>query len=361
MIAKVKGPHNHPRPGPAPRLLAPFAALAEPVYRYVLGRRNQRFDRGRGVIEFDRPVISVGNLSVGGTGKTPTTRLLIRLLREQGHWPCVAMRGYRQHSGLSDEAAEYRSVFPDLPMVVQPNRADGLLELFASENGSRVDCVLLDDGFQHRKIARQLDIVLIDATRDPSSDCLLPRGWLREPLESLARAHLVVLSHAESVPPAELQALSERVSRHTRPGAPVLNASHVWEDFMVHDAVARGVESLSWLAGKRCFVCCAIGNPDAFVAQVRRHATVEGVLALPDHDAYREAVVRRLTDQVRASGADTLVVTRKDWAKLSGRDFPFPVAVPRLEVRLDTGVLRELVAGVWRSASWPHDQEPEGA
>src|SRR5881394_190373 len=149
-----------------PALRGPLGPVAAAVYGAAISLRNRRFDRGKGVVTFDRPVVSVGNLSVGGTGKTPMVLHLARVLTEAGHRPCVAMRGYGAADGQkADEAREYHRAIRNLPVVAQPDRTLGLIELFGTEHGSEVDCVILDDGFQHRQIARQYDIVLIDATR----------------------------------------------------------------------------------------------------------------------------------------------------------------------------------------------------
>ena len=177
----------------------PGRALAL-AYGCIIDRRNARYDARQGVVTLDRPVVSVGNLSVGGTGKTPMVAALARALLDGGRNPCIAMRGYasnRRSDGLSDEAAEYQRELPGVPIVARADRLLGLIHLFAAEEGERVDTVLLDDGFQHRRIARQVDIVLLDASRNPFTDRLLPAGWLREPVGSLARATHVVITHAE--------------------------------------------------------------------------------------------------------------------------------------------------------------------
>lgn len=314
-------------------ILEPFARF----YGSQIAKRNARFDRGQGVVTLDRPVISVGNLSVGGTGKTPMVRRIIALLRDEGHDPCIAMRGYgssRRADGRSDEADEYASVFDDLPVVAQPNRTEGLIELFGSDRGRAVDAVVLDDGFQHRRIARQLDIVLLDATRSPLDDALLPLGRLREPVESLARAHAVVVTHAERADPVAVSDV-RRAAERVNPAMLVAIAEHAWGGL----DVAGGIEPVNWLAGKTVLPVCAIGNPRAFVASVESEAgrLLEPVV-LRDHDPYAAGTVRRI---IRAAGdADAIVTTAKDWAKLrdvATESWPCPVAVPRLEMRLVTG------------------------
>lgn len=297
-------------------------------YGAEIARRNRRFDAGRRVITMDRPVLSVGNLSVGGTGKTPTVEWIVERLVSAGRRPCIAMRGYRAHGGRSDEAEAYRRALPGVPVVAQPNRVDGLIRLFATRDGADVDCIVLDDGFQHRRLARQFDLVLVDASRDPFADHLLPAGWLREPVASLRRATAVVITHAELASPSALTALEARV--RDEHGAPALAVTrHDWAGLRDGD----GEHPVSWLAGKRVAAVCAIGNPGAFIERARIAAARPPVaeIVLRDHDPYAPATVRRILEAAR--GADAVVTTEKDWSRL--RDvpaarWPCPVVRPRL-------------------------------
>ncbi|MFA6045132.1 MAG: tetraacyldisaccharide 4'-kinase [Phycisphaerales bacterium] len=328
------------RSGPLPGALGSFCAN---LYRLAINLRNRRFDRGRGVIRFDRPVISVGNLSVGGTGKTPMVQHLVRLLREAGRHPAVAMRGYRSPAGegvKSDEALTYLDEFSDLPLVAQPDRVAGLIELFGSEVGERVDTVVLDDGFQHRRIGREVDIVLIDVTRSPFEDSLLPKGWLREPVESLSRASAVVITHAEAAEPERLATLEAEI-RQVATRALIASCGHAWSGFTVHRPGGTSEpKHLNWLEFQRVFAACAIGNPQAFFDAARRlspHGVV-GTHAYRDHHDFTAAETETLAMAVKASGADLLLVTAKDWAKL--RALPLrgiPCAVPTLELRWESG------------------------
>src|ERR1051326_7138417 len=167
-----RAPSETTRP-PVPGILGRAMSL---VYSAAIARINRRYDRGRGVIRFDRPVISVGNLSVGGTGKTPMVAHILRTLLASHASPCVAMRGYRSRRGESDEAQEDRRAFPPAPIVPPPARTPGLIPLFSQQHELDEPAsthIILDDGFQHRRIARDVDIVLIDATADPFTDRLL--------------------------------------------------------------------------------------------------------------------------------------------------------------------------------------------
>lgn len=353
-----------------PPVSGPLGGAMAWVYGKVIAHRNANFDRGKGVVTFDRPVISVGNLSVGGTGKTPFTMWLLHLLRREGFWPCVAMRGYGMPKGRgleSDEAREYADTFSDLPIVAQPNRTQGLLELFSDEfehtkseeesyepvaARKPTDVVVLDDGFQHRQIARQLDIVLIDATRDPFQDRLLPAGFLRESTASLARAHAVVLTHAEAVPAHELTKLAARVQSLSK-RLVVASCKHHWSHLRRSIASGQADEQLpvAWLRDKKVLAVCAIGNPDAFIRSVQEHAaSITDSIVLSDHDPYEPATVQRIIDASRLTGAQAIVCTQKDWSKLArvpASAWVCPVVRPRLEVQLIAGedALRPLILG----------------
>lgn len=329
-----------------PPVPGPVGRLAARLYGWEIGRRNRRYDAGRGVVRFDRPVISVGNLSVGGTGKTPMVAHIVGLLLDAGHRPCIAMRGYgsRQGGWRSDEAEEYRARFPSVPIVAQPDRTLGLIRLFAREHerdGPHTDCIVLDDGFQHRRIARDLDIVLIDATRDPFHDRLLPAGWLREPVESLTRAGLVVVTHAQAASSETVQWLSEAVGRlRARPAEAV--ARHAWAGLSVHERGSDRPEPLDWLRGKPVLALCAIGNPAPFLEQAERAvgAPLAGAVVLRDHRRFDGPVLDHIAAEARRARAEAILTTEKDWARLApstSLSEVTPVARTRLALEFEQG------------------------
>lgn len=341
------------RPPVSPLIGAPLA----PIYRAAVGWRNRRFDRGVGVTRLGLPVISVGNLSVGGTGKTPTVMHILGLLVKAGARPCVAMRGYQKRgSGATgpDEVDSYKRAFPGMPIVAQPDRIAGIRDLIESTpDDARLTCVVLDDGFQHRRIARDLDIVLVDASRPPFEDALLPAGWLREPVESLLRASIVVLTHAELATAPRLEALALAIARVRGGTPPEAVTRHVWTGLT--RSTGAGAQTadeplpLDWLLRKRVVACCAIGNPQGFLHSLqmalgsdrRRSGSLSGTLVLPDHDPFEPETVRTLTRMAAERGAEAIVVTDKDWSKL--RHLPpatwdhRPVVRPRLSLVFDGG------------------------
>lgn len=346
-----KHPSGWQGPWPSPAGLA----LTIP-YRLAVSWRNARWDAGRDVHALDRPVISIGNLSVGGTGKTPMVRWAIDVLVAAGKSPCIAMRGYRpRHAGEgpSDEAVEYAATRPGIPVIANPDRVAALTAYFASDDGRSTDSVVLDDGFQHRRLARDLDIVLIDATRSPFQDALLPAGWLRESPEAIRRAGAVVVTHAESASPRQIDAALAGVKR-IAPSVTVGVCRHAWKALRVWHEGHESIHPVEWMHDHPCFAVCAIGNPAPFLGAIAEHGDLEApCLVLGDHAPYLAPMAAKIFDDARMLGAACIVTTEKDWVKL--RDHApllggLRVARPVLELAFDRGEddLRSLVRAAAR-------------
>lgn len=354
------------RPGPLPGVLGRAAAK---IYSLAIARHNCRYDAGRGVHTLSVPVISIGNLSVGGTGKTPMVAYVCRVLLERGIRPCIAMRGYapgrRGGAGQgSDEADAYARLFGDaVDIVSRPDRHAGIQELLAERSMIGRDrsaagppspgAVVLDDGFQHRQIARGLDVVLVDASRSPFTDRLLPAGWLREPVESLRRASCIVITHAELADAEDLQSLAHDIERmHGKP--PIAVTRHLWTALRDADDTPRPLDAL---AGRRVLGVCAIGNPAGFAHALRATVGAAGpqpeVVTLPDHDPYSAATILRIADTARRMDAEFIVTTDKDWSKLRTvprGQWPCPVLRPELSLSFLSG-REELEGAVARAAN----------
>lgn len=328
------------------------------LYGLGAGYRARGFDAGRGVVRLDRPVISVGNISAGGTGKSPMVHHIVRTLIENGHHPAIAMRGYKAEPGtLGDEGMEHRLAFSDVPIIAQPDRLAGLAALFETDLGKRVDCIVLDDGFQHRRIARDLDLVLIDSSRPPDRDALLPQGYLREPVSVLSRADEVVLMHTELVDAPELARLKHWVQNATgKP--PITTAEHCWSQLEVFNGDEARMMPPSWLDGRRVLVLCGIGNPRGLLAGVVRHGgRVSRSFVLGDHESISEELLKTLIAHINENGSDIVLMTRKDWVKLGerSRQLPCQAVVPRLELGFGggSGPLDALILASARSGqSW---------
>jgi tetraacyldisaccharide 4'-kinase len=335
-----------------PPIPAPLARLAEPIYRFAVARRNAAFDRGRGVTRLPIPVISVGNLTVGGTGKTPLVMQILRWALDAAHRPAVAMRGYRAaRAALSDEHAEYLAVFPNLSIIAQPDRLAGLAPLIQAK---RIDSVILDDGFQHRRIHRDLDLVLIDASRPLLGERCLPAGWLREPVDSLRRAHAVILTHAESAPHGSIDQLTTDLSRITgRP--PLAVTRHAWSHLtVIRDRESR-TEPVEWLMHRPVVAACAIGHPTPFLGALRtlNPRSLTEYIRRDHHDWS----LRNIESLRRAAATDAVIATtQKDWTKFSRLTLAgLTFAIPHLTLRFDAGepalrdqVLRSLASRTLR-------------
>lgn len=257
-------------------------------------------------------VISVGNLSVGGTGKTPTVAWMAQWLRERDLRVAILSRGYGQlDSGQNDEALELELQLPDVPHLQHWDRVASA-QLADEELDMQV--LLLDDGFQHRRLDRDLDVVLIDASESSLALRLLPGGLLREPFSSLRRAQVVLFTRCDQATSEAINALRQRVLRHN-PRITIAHASHRPARVDVYPSESVALDELK---GKRALAFCAIGSPNSFFATL----TSLGVYLVdlrtwPDHHAYSADDVQQLiawTEQT--TEIDWVLCTRKDWVKL---------------------------------------------
>ena len=288
-----------------------LAGVALP-YSLVVRLRNRKFDRrGKNVCDVGVPVISVGNLTLGGTGKTPMVAWIARRLRGLGVRVTLISRGYGAEAGsCNDEAIELERRLPDVPHLQDPDRV-AAAAIAVEELGCQM--ILLDDAFQHRRIHRDLDIVLLDALEPFGFQHVFPRGTLREPLSGLRRADLVVLTRADMIQSGERDALRDRVAR-LAPGVPWAEVIHAPECLLAADGTS---EELEELAGKPVAAFCGIGNPAGF-----RHTLttcgydVAGFEEFPDHYRYQRDDLERLARWAEQRGVRAVVCTAKDLAKI---------------------------------------------
>lgn len=286
--------------------------LAEVPYTAVVRYRNRRYDRRPSdVTRVEVPVISVGNLTLGGTGKTPMVKWIARHLRGRDRRVAILSRGYGATAGAkNDEALELEQALPDVPHLQSPDRV-GIARAAIDELESEV--LLLDDGFQHRRLGRDLDIVLLDATQPFGFNHVFPRGMLREPLSGLGRAGVVCLSRADLVDESTRQAIRQRAARWA-PDAAWCEVTHAPAALLN----ASGDEAaMSDLAGAQVFGFCGIGNPDAFRKTLEAAgAELVGWRQFPDHHGYTADDVAELSESITKAGATMAVCTQKDLVKL---------------------------------------------
>jgi tetraacyldisaccharide 4'-kinase len=338
----VNASSEHLLPFPLPASLRRMLAAG---YGAAVAHRNRRFDRGLGVRRLKCPVVSVGNLSVGGTGKTPVVAWMARTLAAAGWRPVIALRGYRPDaSGQSDEAILHREALPDVPIAIGGDRFAALGAIGEPRRPRTV--VVLDDGFQHRRLHRDFDLVLIDATRSELSGHLIPHGRLREPLESLARADAVMVTRASGVD----EAMSHEIARWCgRP--PTAWSRHAWASLSLHRDGRVEHLSPTWLEGRRVATLLGVGHPDSIRRQLAEWGGREVLqLSAQDHDRYADARVERLVARCReADSIEAVFTTAKDWVKLKSR-WPkdLSVVVPDLAIEFLAGE-SELASALLRS------------
>lgn len=315
-------------------------------YRMGTALRIAAYRRGwLATRRLNRPVVSVGNLSVGGTGKTPFVAFLAECLMKRGWKPSILTRGYGRRKGPSviaiepgsgrapdprevgDEPALLARKLPEVPIVVCVDRyRAGHL----AEKQFNVDVHILDDGFQHFALARDVDIVLLDSTQAYSDRELLPSGRLREPLEALQRAHLVALTRIELADPRPTE---ERV-RQVNPNARIFRCTTKLKWLM--NLSSGTVEQFDPAQTEPIHAFCGIGNPSAFFAGLEKWGfPVVSRSVFPDHHLYRAVEITRLIKLAHKSGARKLMTTEKDALNLphlGKTDIPLLACVAHTEV-----------------------------
>ena len=315
------------------RLLRPFLLLASWPYEAVIRLRNHFYSRGIfRTHRIDVPVVCVGNLTAGGTGKTPLVAWLAREMKTRGKAVAVVARGYRgklrDGELINDEGLLLKREIPGLIVVQDPDRVAAARKA-VDEMGA--DFIILDDGFQHRRIGRDCDLVTLDARSPFSGGRILPAGLLREPASGVARADLVVLTRCGRIFEDDLEKTTGRVQALS-PGAPVFHSDHVPSGLGTVGGEKR-VDPAD-LDGKAVFLCSAIADPGSF----RRTALelgvrVTGERVFRDHHDFGSGDVARVVQAARDSGAEAVLTTAKDSVKLAS----FPEAARFLVLKIEIG------------------------
>jgi tetraacyldisaccharide 4'-kinase len=286
--------------------------VASIPYGIAVRFRNLGYDRGWArTSRVAATVVSVGNLTVGGTGKTPFVEHVAGYYRRRDVRVAVLSRGYGAEGAPNDEALLLEENLPDVPHLQGADRvalAKAAIEELESE------LLVLDDGFQHRRLFRDLDLVLIDATRPWGHGRLLPRGLLREPRIGLRRAHLVALTRCDQASAAAKARLREEIAR-LAPGVTVIETTHRPAGLVNSDGEAAPLESLR---GRPAAAFCGIGNPDSFRRTLADlGADLRAFRTYPDHHAYTREDVDDVGGWARGLPADCqVIVTQKDMVKL---------------------------------------------
>ncbi|MFK7790334.1 MAG: tetraacyldisaccharide 4'-kinase, partial [Phycisphaeraceae bacterium] len=286
------------------------AGLHAALPAYALGNalRSAGFTTGiKRTHPLGRPTVSVGNLTTGGTGKTPMVGWVVGELLKAGHRPCILLRGYRG----GDEAQEHQQRWGE-QVRVEPNPDRVAAARLTLDDDPSITCFVLDDGFQHRRAQRDLDLVLIDATNPWGYGYMLPRGLMREPKSALRRSDAVIVTRSDQVPPDVLQQIDEEIEALSgKP--PVAHAEHTWVGLVDQ---ADEAHDLSTLEAMSVMGVVGIGNPAAFETTLTQHSgQVLHCEALPDHHGYTRKQLQRFIDLAETAGAQAIVTTEKDWMK----------------------------------------------
>jgi len=328
-------------------------------YGAAVALRNRLYDRGiLRQAKLSCPVVSVGNLTVGGTGKTPTVILLASLLKEQGLRPAVLSRGYGGRAKApanvvsdgnrlllgwreaGDEPVLIANALRGIPVLTGAKRflaGKAAMERFA------VNILILDDGFQHRSLFRNLDILLMDAARPLGNGCLLPAGPLREPPQELRRAHILLRTGDA----ADMKPLPEAAS------IPVFRGVRRPRELV--EAGTGRILPLATLRGRKICAFAGIGSPEAFRQDLTAlGAEVVSFRAFPDHYPYNSSDIETLRRVAQSDGASLIVTTEKDGVRLDGfPEFRAMIFLLRIEMEITpanlfTGLIFSRI-GSWNS------------
>ncbi len=277
---------------------------AERVFGGIVGARDILYDAGwLSEIAPKIPAVSIGNLTVGGTGKTPLAAWVARGLAVRGAKPAVILRGYGE-----DEPLVHRALNPTVPVIVNADRVIAVEE--AARGGA--DIAVLDDAFQHRRVQRLADLVLVSADRWTGEVRLLPAGPWREPIEAVRRATLVVVTR-KAAPDARVDQLHEHLAKVAR-GIPRVSV-RLEPDELVNADGSGAVRPLESLRGLTVRAILSIADPRAFVAQLDTHGVSVVPKIFPDHHAFTAAEVVALAAEF--DRAEVVICTLKDAVKLA--------------------------------------------
>lgn len=294
---------------PLRALLYPLSVLYGAIVRfrallYANGWLKQKRLKGT--------VISVGNLTVGGTGKTPMVMWLAEKFIADGKRVAILSRGYRGANETSDEIELMKFRLQGRASFgVGKNR---FAEGWRLESQQSIDVFLLDDGFQHLQLARDLDILLMDASSSLQGETLLPAGRLREPLSAMSRANLIVFTRAETIP-----GTNEAIQKLTQ--FPVFAAATRLLGFRRLGSEIQ-LQSVEEIGGGPFFAFCGLGNPDAFLRDLRNWGlAVCGQAIFPDHHRYESRDIAKIMQEGQRAGSNAFVTTEKDAQNLNGLQF----------------------------------------
>ena len=281
------------------------------IYRLTIGVRNFFYDKGYlRAHRVESPVISVGNITTGGTGKTPLVIWLCRYLESKALSCAILTRGYKPgHNKLADEPVILAKSCPEVKVIINSDRVAAARKAFESFHP---DVMVMDDGFQHRRLHRDLNIIAIDATCPFGYGHLLPAGLLREPAESIKRSHVVVITHYDQASTENIAELEKKILQ-IKPNIVIAKAAHQHPYAM---AMKDQEISLEKLKESKIFVFCGVGNPNAFLNRLEEfNLNIKGSKIYNDHHEYTKKDISDIYEQAKELEVDLILSTQKDWVK----------------------------------------------
>lgn len=338
-------------------ILTPFGWL----YGKIANFRNTLYDKGIfGSHSLGARTISIGNITTGGTGKTPLVAFVAEILAERGEKVCILTRGYGRDKSRArvlvsdsnnilvdartggDEPVELaKKLLGNAIVIADSNRvsaAKWALEKF------EITAFVLDDGFQHRRAKRDLDIVCVDATNPLGGGLMLPAGILREPVENLRRTDAVVVTRANLVDHADDIAIAIR--KHNISCSIFLSENGVWELKTLEEFYANTQGTQDEKEIERSMAFCALGNPENFFEMLRQDGfDLAKTKAFPDHHFYKQQDIDGLAKQAKAFEVNALMTTAKDAVKLNDLKFEIPCYVVEIKPLIsDADEFREMIS-----------------
>lgn len=306
-------------------------------YGAAVRARNRLFDFGiKRAHVAPVPVVSVGNLTTGGTGKTPFVAWLANWFRMRGLRVVLLSRGYRALPGaVNDEKLVLDLLCPRIPHIQNADRVAGVATAICEH---QAQIIILDDGFQHRRLARDLDIVLIDALCPWGYGALLPRGLLREPISGLKRASVVVLTRADQCDDETRRRIISRIEQ-IRGSKGIVEVAYPPTRLRNCNGETIGFESLQ---GQTVAAFCGIGNPDGFrrtLSECGLEVAPQLFRTFPDHHHYTADELKQISQLSSNAGAKALLTTQKDLVKIQKPDLD---GLPLWAVEIGTNVLTNL-------------------
>lgn len=321
------------------------------IYASLADLRNALYDKGvLESFELGARTISIGNITAGGTGKTPLVAYVANILAERGEKVCILTRGYgrdnREKRVLvsdgenilaearesGDEPFELAQKLLGKTIVIAD--ADRVAAAAWARRKFGITAFVLDDGFQHRKAKRDVDIVCIDATDPFGGGRMLPAGRLREPLHNLRRADILVITRSNLA--RNLDDLKSEISNLKLKATVFVAKNEIVRTRGLEDFHAISQRTQSGVSLRTGFAFCGIGNPESFFDQLRRDGfSVAETKTFRDHQVYSQNDISEIERRAAASGAEILLTTAKDAVKLSNLKFEISCFVVEIETKLD--------------------------